>query len=94
MESQSLIKIVVDSLLSGVPAQSLSDARKILGYLRTQIGTKVTCNLTEMRDNDIGWHTLFAADIYLFNQQPKEKHSSSNKTRWGFYSASRTKTSL
>jgi hypothetical protein len=94
MESINPIKTIVDSLLSGVPAQSLSDARKILGYLRTQVGTRVTCNLNEMRDNDIGWHTLFSADIYLFTQEKKERCATSSKSRWAYYNATRTKTSL
>jgi hypothetical protein len=96
MESTNLTpqSISVVGLLSGIPAQSLSDARKILMYLRTQIGTKAISNLDKLRENDVAWHMLFSADIYLWNQQRLEDRVRSNKNRWGFYNANRTKTSL
>jgi hypothetical protein len=91
---ESPIKAHILSLLSGVHAQSVSDARKILLYLRSQVGTYVSMNLTELRDRDIAWHVLFAADIYLFNQQMKKRRATSSKSRWAYYNATRTKTSL
>ena len=96
MESQTptLQTISVVGLLSSIPAQSLSDARKILMYLRTQIGTKAISNLDKLRENDIAWHILFSADIYLWNQQRLEDRVRSNKNRWGFHNANRAKTNL
>jgi len=91
---ESPIKIHIASLLSGVPTQSLSDARKILLYLRTQIGTHVSTNLNELRDRDIAWHILFSADIYLWTQQKREQRLTSNKDRWGYHNAQKTRTSL
>ena len=94
MESQTPLQIQVASLLSGDPTQSLADARKILVYLRTQIGTKAIANLDRLRENDIAWHTLFSADIYLWNQEQQGKRLTSKKNRWGYHNATRTKTSL
>ena len=94
MESQTPIQIQVASLLSGDPTQSLTDARKILVYLRTQIGIKAITNLDRLRENDIAWHTLFSADIYLWNQEQQGKRLTSKKNRWGYHNATRTKTSL
>ena len=94
MEPQTPIQIQVASLLSGDPTQSLTDARKILVYLRTQIGIKAITNLDRLRENDIAWHTLFSADIYLWNQEQQGKRLTSKKNRWGYHNATRTKTSL
>lgn len=91
---ESPIKVVIASLLSGVPNQSISDARKIVQYLRTKIDTRVSLNLDELRERDIAWHTLFSADIYLWNQQKTQQRLTSNKDRWGFRNATRTKSSL
>lgn len=90
----SPIKIHVDSLLSGFTTQSLSDARKILQYLRTQVGMHVTTSLDEMRGNAVAWHTLFSADVYLWNQEQQSKRLTSKKNRWGYHNTTRAKTSL
>ena len=94
MKSQTPIQIQVASLLSGDPTQSLADARKILVYLRTQIGTKAIANLDRLRENDIAWHVLFSADIYLWNQQKQGVRIPSSKNRWGYHNGNRPKISL
>lgn len=84
----------IASLLSGDPHSSLEDARHILQYLRTQVGTKCISDLELLRAQDVGWNTLFSADIYLWNQEKQSKRLTSKKNRWGYHNATRTKTSL